>query len=162
MKATVLERRSLLRELTLRGIRITGQRKILIETIQEADHHLDAASLLDLARRRDDGINRATVYRTIELLKKAKFPGEQIRPIPAVDAARQRTCDIGEVADMVLQGGNRNRLRFWGLPAGHRLSLWRFFSGTAYRSPFSACRLIGGNMSVSGQRRDARVIVTIG
>ncbi len=76
MKAHVPDRRSLLQELTLRGIRITGQRKILIETIQEADHHLDAAGLLDMARRRDDGINRATVYRTIELLKKLRLIDE--------------------------------------------------------------------------------------
>jgi Fe2+ or Zn2+ uptake regulation protein len=70
MKSNALERRSLLQELTLRGIRVTGQRKILVETIQDSDRHLDAAGLLVLARRRDQGINRATVYRTLELLKK--------------------------------------------------------------------------------------------
>ena len=73
MKPNISERRSLLQELTLRGIRITGQRKILIETIQAADRHLDAATLLELARRRDKEINRATVYRTIELLKKLRL-----------------------------------------------------------------------------------------
>lgn len=57
-----LERRSLLQELMLRGVRITGQRKILIETMQGASTHLDAAALLGLARRRDGRINRATVY----------------------------------------------------------------------------------------------------
>jgi Fe2+ or Zn2+ uptake regulation protein len=55
----------LLRELTLRGIRITGHRKILVETIQDSDHHLDAARPLELARERDQRINRATVYRTL-------------------------------------------------------------------------------------------------
>ena len=76
MKSPALERRSLLQELTLRGIRITGQRKILIETIQDAARHLDAAALLALARKRDDGINRATVYRTLELLKKLRLIDE--------------------------------------------------------------------------------------
>jgi len=76
MKASALERRSLLQELTLRGIRITGQRKILIETIQAADRHLDAAALLELARQRDKEINRATVYRTIRLLKKMRLIDE--------------------------------------------------------------------------------------
>src|SRR5258707_2187570 len=76
MKTSTLERRSLLQELTLRGIRITGQRKILIETIQVATQHLDAATLLRLARRRDEGINRATVYRTLELLKKLRLVDE--------------------------------------------------------------------------------------
>lgn len=76
MTGSALQRRSLLQELALRGIRITGQRKILVETIQESDRHLDAASLLELARRRDEGINRATVYRTLELLKKLRLIDE--------------------------------------------------------------------------------------
>jgi Fur family ferric uptake transcriptional regulator len=76
MKSITLERRSLLQELTLRGVRITGQRKILIETIQDASSHLDAATLLSLARQRDCSINRATVYRTLELLKKLRLIDE--------------------------------------------------------------------------------------
>jgi Fur family transcriptional regulator, ferric uptake regulator len=66
----------LLQELMVRGIRITGERRILIETIQAADRHLDAATLLELARRRDPEINRATVYRTLELLKKLRLIDE--------------------------------------------------------------------------------------
>jgi len=76
IKANISERRSLMQELTLRGIRITGQRRILIETIQSADRHLDAATLLEMARQRDKEINRATVYRTIELLKKLRLIDE--------------------------------------------------------------------------------------
>ena len=76
MKTRVLERCSLLQELSLRGIRITGQRRILIETIQSANRHLDAATLLELARRQDATINRATVYRTLELLKKLRLVDE--------------------------------------------------------------------------------------
>jgi len=76
MRVPALERRSLLQELTLRGVRITGQRRILLETIQESDRHLDAATLLTLAQKRDARINRATVYRTIELLKKLRLIDE--------------------------------------------------------------------------------------
>jgi len=76
MKSSTLERRSLIEELAHRGIRITGQRRILIETIQVADRHLDAAALLQLARKRDRGINRATVYRTLELLKELRLIDE--------------------------------------------------------------------------------------
>lgn len=60
----------------MRGIRITGQRKILVETIQSASSHLDAAALLALARKRDQTINRATVYRTLDLLKKLRLVDE--------------------------------------------------------------------------------------
>ena len=76
MRTPTLQRSSLLQELTRRGVRITGQRKILLETIQEAASHLDAATLLTLARKRDGQINRATVYRTLELLKKLRLIDE--------------------------------------------------------------------------------------
>ena len=63
-------RRELLNQVEARGIRLTAQRRALIATIQQATTHLDAATLLKQARERDPNINRATVYRTIELLKK--------------------------------------------------------------------------------------------
>jgi Fur family ferric uptake transcriptional regulator len=71
-----LERRALLAELASRGIRLTAQRRALVEVIQEAKEHLDAGSLLELARRREPNIDRATVYRTIELLKKLRLIDE--------------------------------------------------------------------------------------
>ena len=66
----MLKRHDLLHEAAQQGIRLTAQRRALIETIQEAKSHLDAESLLQLARKRDPNIDRATVYRTIELLKR--------------------------------------------------------------------------------------------
>jgi Fur family ferric uptake transcriptional regulator len=66
----MLKRHDLLSEAAEQGIRLTAQRRALIETIQEAKSHLDAESLLRLARKRDPNIDRATVYRTIELLKR--------------------------------------------------------------------------------------------
>jgi Fur family ferric uptake transcriptional regulator len=68
--------RSLLNAVTENGFRLTSQRKALIETIQETSQHLDAATLLQLARKRDPRINRATVYRTLELLKKLQLVDE--------------------------------------------------------------------------------------
>ena len=59
-----------------KGIRLTAQRRALIEIIQEAKEHLDASSLLELARKREPNIDRATVYRTIELLKKLRLIDE--------------------------------------------------------------------------------------
>lgn len=63
-------RSEVLDQFKAKRIRLTPQRRILISTIQEATTHLDAASLLKQARERDPRIDRATVYRTIELLKK--------------------------------------------------------------------------------------------
>ena len=48
---------------------MTRQRRAVIVALEEAKEHLDAASLLDLARKREPSLNRATVYRAIELLK---------------------------------------------------------------------------------------------
>jgi len=44
--------------------------------IQEANEHLDAAALLVRAREREPDIDRATVYRTIDLLKKYRLVDE--------------------------------------------------------------------------------------
>jgi Fur family transcriptional regulator, ferric uptake regulator len=70
------ERRALLDELVSKGVRVTSQRRALVEVIQEANEHLDAASLLELARQREPNIDRATVYRTLELLKKLRLIDE--------------------------------------------------------------------------------------
>jgi len=59
-----------MQELVAQGVRITAQRRVLIETIQNAKEHIDAPTLLAMARKRDTSIDRATVYRTIDLLKK--------------------------------------------------------------------------------------------
>jgi len=71
-----MERRSILAELISRGVRLTAQRRAVIEVIQESGGHLDAASLLQLARKRTPAVDRATVYRTIELLKKLQLIDE--------------------------------------------------------------------------------------
>ena len=70
------ERRSLLDELVAKGVRLTAQRRVLIEIIQTARRHLDAALLLELAQEREPNIDRATVYRTIGLLKKLRLIDE--------------------------------------------------------------------------------------
>src|SRR5271155_519615 len=66
---TSITRPSLMKELSARGVRMTSQRRVLIEIIQNSPRHLDAARLLELARKHDAEIDRATVYRTLALLK---------------------------------------------------------------------------------------------
>ena len=69
-------RPSLIPELVARGIRITSPRRALLDTLQEAEGHLDAATLLRLAKKRDASIDRATVYRTLGLLKRLRLIDE--------------------------------------------------------------------------------------
>ena len=52
-----------------RGIRLTRQRELLFEIINNAHDHLNADQLYELAIKRDPKINRVTVYRTLKLLK---------------------------------------------------------------------------------------------
>ncbi len=68
-KDSAITRPSLMDELHARGVRITSQRRLLVGIIQDSPKHLDAAALLKLARQRDPDVDRATVYRTIALLK---------------------------------------------------------------------------------------------
>jgi Fur family ferric uptake transcriptional regulator len=66
---TEISRPSLMKELVARGVRITAQRRVLVKIMQDSPRHLDAAKLLAIAKQRDPRIDRATVYRTIALLK---------------------------------------------------------------------------------------------
>jgi Fur family ferric uptake transcriptional regulator len=65
-----VSRRPLEQELISRGVRMTHQRRLLVEIIQGADRHLDALELWEKARQRDATLNKVTVYRTLALLKK--------------------------------------------------------------------------------------------
>jgi Fe2+ or Zn2+ uptake regulation protein len=65
-----VSRRPLAQELISRGVRMTQQRRLLVEIIQGADGHLDALDLWERARKRDATLNKVTVYRTLTLLKK--------------------------------------------------------------------------------------------
>jgi Fur family ferric uptake transcriptional regulator len=52
------------------GMRLTGQRKLILQVLEDAGGHLDAESVFERARKRDERVSLATVYRTLELLKK--------------------------------------------------------------------------------------------
>lgn len=52
-----------------RGVRLTRQRKILLDLIDQSGLHLDADRLYQLGREKDPKLNRVTVYRTLKLLK---------------------------------------------------------------------------------------------
>ena len=57
-------------ELSARGIRLTRQRRVLLQVMETARRHLDAGEILERAKKMDAGITRVTVYRTIDLLKR--------------------------------------------------------------------------------------------
>ncbi len=52
-----------------KGLRLTRQRQILLDLIDQTGQHLDAERLFALAKEQDPKINRVTVYRTLKMLK---------------------------------------------------------------------------------------------
>jgi Fur family ferric uptake transcriptional regulator len=50
------------------GLRITRQRRIILEILEESDGHPDAAQIFARASARDGHISLATVYRTMKAL----------------------------------------------------------------------------------------------
>jgi len=58
------------------GVRLTRQRQILLDLIDNSGKHLDAESLFQLAQQRDPKLNRVTVYRTLKLLKEGGLVDE--------------------------------------------------------------------------------------
>jgi Fur family ferric uptake transcriptional regulator len=62
--------------LSERGVRLTRQRKILLDLIDKTGQHLDAERLYQLAKEKDPKLNRVTVYRTLKLLKEGGLVDE--------------------------------------------------------------------------------------
>src|SRR5271165_919426 len=53
-----------------RGVRLTEQRRAILSVIETANKHLDASQILRRAQRLDESVDRSTVYRTLNLLKR--------------------------------------------------------------------------------------------
>ena len=53
-----------------RGLRLTRQRRAVLEVMERSKSHLDAATILERARALDPTVHKVTVYRTLETLKK--------------------------------------------------------------------------------------------
>mgnify|MGYP001545489106 CR=1 FL=1 len=53
-----------------RGIRMTQQRRAILQVMETASKHLDAAQILRKAKKIDPSVYRSTVYRTLKLLKR--------------------------------------------------------------------------------------------
>ena len=53
-----------------KGIRLTRQRRVILEVMDNAEQHLDVDQILARAQKIDADVHLVTVYRTIDLLKK--------------------------------------------------------------------------------------------
>ena len=53
-----------------RGIRLTRQRRVILQVMDAAEQHLDVDQILDRAQKISPEVHLVTVYRTIDLRKK--------------------------------------------------------------------------------------------
>lgn len=91
------------------GLRMTGQRRVIAQVIQNSDDHPDAEELLARATEIDSGISIATVYRTVKLfeeagiLDKLEFGDGRARYEDATRAHHDHLIDLnsGEVIEFV-------------------------------------------------------------
>jgi Fur family ferric uptake transcriptional regulator len=61
----------------MHGHSMTSQRRLLLELLRDAEGHIDAKELYQLARARDDSIGPATVYRSLNLFKQLGLVDER-------------------------------------------------------------------------------------
>jgi Fur family ferric uptake transcriptional regulator len=59
-----------------KGVRLTRQRRLLLDLIDNSGLHLDADTLYNMAQAKDPKLNRVTVYRTLKLLKESGLVDE--------------------------------------------------------------------------------------
>jgi Fur family ferric uptake transcriptional regulator len=57
--------------LKAKGMRLTPQRRLIADLIHENADHLSAEDIIKRVRERMPGVNKSTVYRTLELLEKS-------------------------------------------------------------------------------------------
>ena len=53
------------------GIRLTGQRRLIIKVLEDSKDHPDVETLFERANKIDNKVSIATVYRTVKVLKNA-------------------------------------------------------------------------------------------
>ena len=118
------------------GIRMTGQRKLIIDVLQKSKDHPDVEELYKRATLIDPAISIATVYRTVKLfeeariLEKLEFGDGRARYEDAERDHHDHLIDMqsGEVIEFIdseielLQEKIAKRLNYKLL--GHRLELY--------------------------------------
>lgn len=62
--------------LSERGLRMTPQRKLILDVFLKAERHLSSEELYNLVKKKDRSVGQATVYRTLKLLSESGIARE--------------------------------------------------------------------------------------
>ena len=128
--------KSIISRSTERGLRMTGQRRVIAQVLEEASDHPDVEELHARASALDAGISIATVYRTVKLfeesglLERLEFGDGRARYEDAERDHHDHLIDMqtGEIIEFVdpeieeLQEKIAKRLGY--TLKGHRLELY--------------------------------------
>ncbi len=52
-----------------KGLKLTPQRRLILEIIHDSEGHLTAEEIIEYVQTRVPGVNKSTIYRTLELLE---------------------------------------------------------------------------------------------
>lgn len=63
----------IIKSLKKTGYKITPQRKLILDVLNNSDHHLSPANIYNKVREKYPEIGLVTVYRTLEILDKAGY-----------------------------------------------------------------------------------------
>jgi Fur family ferric uptake transcriptional regulator len=58
------------------GLKMTGQRKVILETLENLEHHVSLEELLLAVQKKKQGVGMATIYRTMKLFMDAEIVEE--------------------------------------------------------------------------------------
>jgi Fur family transcriptional regulator, peroxide stress response regulator len=140
--------------LRARGLRLTRQRRIILEVVRATDAHPTAALVYRRVRRRLPRLSLATVYRNLRTLAAEGFLTERADPSGVrfdgntaphdhfTCVACGRIYDVAARADAAVRARVASRTGFEVL--NHR---------TEFYGRCGACRRRGGRSPVKGQRR---------
>ena len=60
---------SCLETLKQKGLKLTPQRRLIVDIIHDAHSHLSAEEIIDYVQHRMPRVNKSTIYRTLEILE---------------------------------------------------------------------------------------------
>ena len=60
-----------------KDLKLTSQRRTILGVASDVKGHFSAEGLLELSKKKDPTISKATVYRTLDLLKESEILEEQ-------------------------------------------------------------------------------------
>jgi Fur family transcriptional regulator, ferric uptake regulator len=60
---------SCLKTLQKQGLKLTPQRRLIVDIIHDAGEHLTAEKIIELVQKKMPGVNKSTIYRTLDLLE---------------------------------------------------------------------------------------------